>query len=134
MNIARKRLGTMIKQLRERKGLTQDEVAQRAKVTKPYLSMLESGERTKPSLSVLKRIARVLGAPVTDLMLPTGDHEEFWQAEADLDFGPTSLTARRFSTREEAEEEARAREYRVVAWYRGSAGDKIRRALPVRQK
>ena len=55
----------MIKRLREEKGLTPEELAKRAGVTKPYVSMIESGERKSPSLPILKRLAKALGVPVT---------------------------------------------------------------------
>ena len=58
----------MLKVIRKREGLSLDDLAKRAKVTKPYLSMLESGVRKNPSLPVLKRIAKALGVPVTELL------------------------------------------------------------------
>jgi len=63
-----KRLSTVLKTLRHEKGMTQDEVARRAKVTKPYLSQLETRVRKNPSLPVLKRLAKALGVPVTALL------------------------------------------------------------------
>jgi XRE family transcriptional regulator of biofilm formation len=63
-----RRFGAVLKTLREEKGLTQDTVATRAKVTKPYLSQLETGARKNPSLPVLKRLAKALGVPVTRLL------------------------------------------------------------------
>jgi XRE family transcriptional regulator of biofilm formation len=63
-----KRLSTVIKRLREEKGLTPEELATRAGVTRPYVSMIESGERKSPSLPVLKRLAKALGVPVTALL------------------------------------------------------------------
>ena len=62
------RVGTVLKTLREEKGFTQDDLAKRAKVTKPYLSQLETGARKNPSLPVLKRLAKALGVPVTALL------------------------------------------------------------------
>jgi transcriptional regulator with XRE-family HTH domain len=58
----------MLKALREAKGLTQDALATRAKLTKPYISQLESGVRKNPSLPALRRLAKALGVPVTDLL------------------------------------------------------------------
>ncbi len=58
----------MLRRIRDPKGLTQDDVARKAKVTKPYLSQLEPGARKNPSLPVLKRLARALGVPVTELL------------------------------------------------------------------
>ena len=58
----------MLKALREEKGLTQDALAKRAKLTKPYISQLEGGARKNPSLPALRRLARALGVPVTELL------------------------------------------------------------------
>lgn len=57
-----------IKRLRERKGLTQVELAAKARITQPYLAQLESGVRLNPSLDVLKRLAEALGVAVRDLL------------------------------------------------------------------
>jgi transcriptional regulator with XRE-family HTH domain len=43
-------------------------VAQKAGVTKNYITMLETGARKTPSLPVLKRLAKALGVPVTELL------------------------------------------------------------------
>ena len=56
-----------LKTLRIRRGLTQEQLARRAKVTKPYVSQLEHGVRT-PSLAVLRRLARVLGVRPASLL------------------------------------------------------------------
>ncbi len=58
----------MLKRLRERKGWTQDQLAQKARVTRPYVTMLEAGARKAPSVATLKRLARALGVPVTELL------------------------------------------------------------------
>jgi transcriptional regulator with XRE-family HTH domain len=47
---------------------TQAEVAKAAGVTKNYITMLGSGRRRNPSLPVLKRLAKALGVPVTELL------------------------------------------------------------------
>jgi len=39
-----------------------------AKVTPAYITQLETGERKNSSLDVLKRLARALGVPVTELL------------------------------------------------------------------
>jgi transcriptional regulator with XRE-family HTH domain len=59
----------VIKKPREARGLTQEQVAKQAQLTKNYITMLESGARKSPSLSVLKRLARALGVPVTALLV-----------------------------------------------------------------
>jgi transcriptional regulator with XRE-family HTH domain len=58
----------VIKELRTERGLTQEQVAQKAGVTKNYITMLETGARKTPSLPVLKRLAKALGVPVTELL------------------------------------------------------------------
>jgi len=58
----------MLKALREEKELTQDTLAKRARLAKPYISQLERGVRTNPSLPALRRLAKALGVPVTKLL------------------------------------------------------------------
>lgn len=48
--------------------MTQEELAKRARVTQAYVTHLERGIRKNPSLAVLKRLARALGVPVTELL------------------------------------------------------------------
>jgi transcriptional regulator with XRE-family HTH domain len=58
----------MLKTLREQKGLSQRDLAAKAKVTQPYIALLERAEKQNPSLAVLKRLAKALGVPVTELL------------------------------------------------------------------
>ena len=58
----------MIKQLREERGLTQLALAKRADVAQGYISSLEAGEKRNPSITILKRIAKALSVPVTELL------------------------------------------------------------------
>ena len=67
----------MIKALREQQGLTQEQLAKRAKVSQGYIAKLEPSNRpgqTKttrkmnPSLPVLRRLAKALGVPVGELL------------------------------------------------------------------
>jgi transcriptional regulator with XRE-family HTH domain len=62
------RIGRMLRVAREAKGWTQDELARKAKLTKPYISQLENGVRKNPSLPALQRLAKALGVPVTELL------------------------------------------------------------------
>jgi len=61
-------LSIIITKLRERQGLTQRDLAKRAKVTAAYVAMIETGVRKSPSLAVLERLAKALGVPVTALL------------------------------------------------------------------
>jgi transcriptional regulator with XRE-family HTH domain len=63
-----RRLSTMLRELRDDRKLTQEELAKRAKITRSHLSLLESGHRKNPSLNVLKRLADALGVPVGELL------------------------------------------------------------------
>lgn len=56
----------MIKKLRGKR--TQAEIAKEAGVTKNYITMLEAGKRKNPSLPVLRRLAKALGVPLTELL------------------------------------------------------------------
>lgn len=52
---------------REYRGLTQQQVAKKAGISKPYLSQLESGQR-KGTAEVLSAIARALNVSLDDLV------------------------------------------------------------------
>ncbi len=62
------RLGSVLKGLRQAKGWTLEDLARRAKVTNAYISLLETGKKKNPSLAVLKRLAKALRVPVTELL------------------------------------------------------------------
>jgi transcriptional regulator with XRE-family HTH domain len=56
------RLGDQIRMLRERRGLTREQLAEKTGLSAVYLKKLEAGERNSPSFPALQRIARALGA------------------------------------------------------------------------
>lgn len=82
-------IGVVLKQLRERQGLTQDELARKAKLTKPYISQLESGVRRNPSVAAAKNLARALGVDVNDLLVD--DRREGLQLLLDFDADSSAL-------------------------------------------
>lgn len=57
-----------LKNLRKKKGLTLEQLARRARVTGPYIHMLETGKKNNPSLAILKRLAKALGVSVEQLL------------------------------------------------------------------
>lgn len=63
-----RRMSTMIRETRTARGLTQEELAKRAKVARGYLAQLEAGHKKNPSLPTLKRLAKALGVPITALL------------------------------------------------------------------
>lgn len=58
-------IGSKIKQLRIRKGLTQEELADRAELSKGFISQLER-DLTSPSISTLMDILQCLGSNLKD--------------------------------------------------------------------
>jgi transcriptional regulator with XRE-family HTH domain len=60
--------GRVLKTLRTSRDMGLRELAEKAKVPPGYLAELESGKKKNPSLDVLKRLARALGVPVTELL------------------------------------------------------------------
>lgn len=48
-----------LNEYRDKKGLTQEQVADLAKISRPYYTMIEKGKR-RPGVNVAKRIANVL--------------------------------------------------------------------------
>lgn len=63
-----KGLDQVIRTLREKNGLTQEELAFKAKVTPGYVAQLELGLRKNPSLDVVRRLARALGVRLSELL------------------------------------------------------------------
>jgi transcriptional regulator with XRE-family HTH domain len=61
-------LSRVVRTLREKRGITQVVLARNAKIAQPYLTQIEQGKRKNPSLDVLKRLAKALGVPVTELL------------------------------------------------------------------
>lgn len=54
---------------REYRGMTQQQVAEAARISKPYLSQLESSQR-KGTAEVLAAVAKVLHVSLDDLVVP----------------------------------------------------------------
>ena len=58
----------MLKSLRLHKQLTQAQLAERARVSQPYIVYLEQGVKRNPSLTVLKRLAKALGTTTSAII------------------------------------------------------------------
>ncbi len=63
-----RKLGVMLQQRRESKGLTQEQLAKLAHMSRGYLAKLEAGHSKNPSLATLQRLAKALGVAVTELL------------------------------------------------------------------
>ncbi len=68
MALPTQRVGGILKGLREQRRLTQATLAQKTKVSRPYIAVLETGTRRNPSLAVVQRLAKALGVPPGDLI------------------------------------------------------------------
>jgi transcriptional regulator with XRE-family HTH domain len=62
-----KKLGGVVRELRERQGLTQAQLAERAQLALSYITLLESGQQANFSPSALGRLARALGVTTKHL-------------------------------------------------------------------
>jgi transcriptional regulator with XRE-family HTH domain len=63
----RERVGLNVQKLRRAKGLSQEELADRAKIHQTYLSGVERGLRN-PTVAVLHKIAAALNSDIEDLV------------------------------------------------------------------
>jgi len=61
------RFSIRLRQIRERRGMTQEALAEKAGVSRAYLSRLEMG-RHDPPLSRLRKLAKVLKVPIEKLL------------------------------------------------------------------
>ena len=61
-------LGDRIRQRREEKAISGAELARQARISKGYLSEIESGDAARPSADILYRIATALGTTIADLL------------------------------------------------------------------
>ena len=59
--------GAVLRQIRNEKGLTQDDLADRLGINSPYISRLESGQK-HPSLEMIWKIAKALGIQASDIV------------------------------------------------------------------
>ena len=66
--MSHRKIGTVLRELRYQNGLTQDELARKANVARSYVARLEAESKMNPSIAVLKRLAKALNVPVTELL------------------------------------------------------------------
>jgi len=65
-----KELGEIVRELREAKGLTQAQLAERAQIALSYVTVIEAGQQGSPSRQILQRLARALDVPAKRLLEP----------------------------------------------------------------
>ena len=59
-----KKLGDVVRELRESKGLSQQQLAERASIAQSYVAVIEAGQPGRPPRAILQRLARALGVAV----------------------------------------------------------------------
>lgn len=67
-------IGQRVRQLRESRGMTQSQLQSRSRVSRSYLSRIESGQMT-PSLGTLEKISEALGVGLNRFFLPDSHGE-----------------------------------------------------------
>ena len=114
------RFGKQLQRLRTRRGLTQEQLAVTAGLSRTFLTRLELGQHD-PSLSTLVRLGKALRVSATELLGESVSASQWWQVGQD-----------RFATREDAENNARTSGEMFVARYQNKPGGPVRRLFPVR--
>lgn len=115
------RFGKQLQRLRTRRGLTQEQLAVTAGLSRTFLTRLELGQHD-PSLGTLVRLAKALRVSVAELLGESVSASLWWQ-----------VGEVRFATREDAEEHARSAGEMFVARYQNKPTGPVRRLLPIRE-
>lgn len=63
-----KKLGEKIRSIRKKKELTQEKLAELAKIDPKSIIEIENGKRKNPTLKTINKIARVLEVSISDLL------------------------------------------------------------------
>jgi transcriptional regulator with XRE-family HTH domain len=114
------RFGKQLQRLRTRRGLTQEQLAVTAGLSRTFVTRLELGQHD-PSLGTLVRVAKALRVSVPELLGESVSASQWWQ-----------VGEARFATREDAEEHARNAGEMFVARYQNKPTGPVRRLLPIR--
>jgi transcriptional regulator with XRE-family HTH domain len=65
--MALRQLGMKVQALRDKRAMTQEALAKKARISRGYLARLETG-RHEPTLTMLRKLAKALSVPVTALL------------------------------------------------------------------
>ncbi|OLO38824.1 hypothetical protein BTR23_11225 [Alkalihalophilus pseudofirmus] len=68
--------GGNIRELRKKKGMSLDRLSELSGISKSYLSYIERGLQTNPSLAVLEKMAQALGIELVYLIEVMNDRED----------------------------------------------------------
>ncbi|OGK27691.1 hypothetical protein A3B50_04160 [Candidatus Roizmanbacteria bacterium RIFCSPLOWO2_01_FULL_40_42] len=61
-----RQVGNRIQKLRKQRGLTQEQLAEKIRVSPTYIGFIEQGQRN-PSINTADKIARILGVKLSNL-------------------------------------------------------------------
>jgi len=75
------KFGKFLKQLREERNMTLRDVEEQAHISNAYLSQVENGQRSVPTMKILAKLADAYGVPVSHL----AEQAEAEIREQDLD-------------------------------------------------
>lgn len=68
-NLIQRQFGLRLKELRDAKGMTQEELAEKAELFRTYLSRIETGS-ANPTLTVMHQLARAVEETPASLLEP----------------------------------------------------------------
>ncbi|MFD2656943.1 MULTISPECIES: helix-turn-helix domain-containing protein [Gracilibacillus] len=68
-------IGQKIQELRKQKRMSLSEVAEQAGIAKSYLSSIERGIQSNPSIQFMEKVGKVLGVTVNELLMSQSDEE-----------------------------------------------------------
>lgn len=66
----------LIKEIRIKKGITQEELSRRTGITQNYLSELENNKKKNPSFETVLKISLALGEEIRKIYIASSDIEE----------------------------------------------------------
>jgi len=66
MSSIQKKFGKKVKELRKKKGLTQEDLAEKINVDRSYMGFIERGERN-PTLDKIEKISKALNITLSEL-------------------------------------------------------------------
>jgi len=70
----RRLVGRNVRRIRQKKGLTQEQLAERSGFSQQYISGLEQGRRN-PTVVTLYELANALGVAYLELLMPAADRK-----------------------------------------------------------
>lgn len=79
-------IGKNISEIRKRRGFTLSQLAERANISKSYLSNIERNLNDNPSLHILEKISGVLNIELVTLLNPENEEKNFLMEKEWIDF------------------------------------------------